>query len=636
MTVTSLTALTAQNKLTGRITNTQGEPIIGANVVLTTQKGQRIGSASDKNGFYTLSTANEGTLTVSHLMYQTETVKNVKANSKNSQYNIQMKADETLLSEVTIMPTRASQNAPFAQSTVKKDQIQRENYGQNIPQLLQNQLSVVSTSDDGLGLGYSYMRVRGSDASRTNVTINNIALNDSESGAVFWVNMPDLASSAADINIQRGAGTSTNGSGAFGGSVNIRTTSPEEKLGAGLHYSVGSFGTQKFSGEFSSGLMQKHWELSGRLSRAYSDGYIDRASTSASSYFLSGGYYDRSTTVKILAFGGKQKTYQAWNGISAEQLKTDRRFNSCGAIYDASWEKVIGYYDNETDNYNQDHLQLLANHTMGRFTASMILHYTFGRGYYENYKQEAKLSRYGIDPVVIDGQTIKYADVIPQKWLYNHYYGGNFSLTYKDTKITSILSGAYSRYDGDHYGKVIWAQYTPNIPKDYHFYDNKSIKDDWNVFLKTEYTPIKALSLYLDLQYRGVQFSMNGTEDKGTILAFDHNYSFFNPKLGVNYQINESQRAYASYSRASKEPNRSDIKDSDIEIRAEYLDDFEIGYAFSSKNVNASANVYYMNYTGQLVPTGELNSTGYLIRENVEKSYRLGIEIAVDYTPVKW
>ena len=418
--------------------------------------------------------------------------------------------------------------------------------------------------------------------------------------------------------------------------MNIRTSLPSDKAGADLSYNVGSFGAQKFSAAFTSGLLNDHYELSGRFSRAYSDGYIDRASSDMSSYFLSGGYYDNRTTIKVLGFGGKQTTYQAWNGVDAETMKTNRRFNSCGAIYDENWEKVIGYYDDETDNYWQDHLQAIFNRRMGDFEAGMTLHYTFGRGYYESYKQDADMARYKIGPITVGDQTIETCDLINRKWLYNHFYGATARLTYDRKKITATLSGAYNRYEGDHYGEVIWAQYTPDAPKDQHYYDNHTDKNDGNVFLKAEYRPVEGLSIYADLQYRNVTLKMRGMEDEDVPVNITRDYSFFNPKAGVSYRISAAHRVYASYARASKEPTRADFTDSPVAPRPEYLDDFELGYGFTSSRFDASANVYYMNYLDQLVPTGELNDGSYAIQMNVDKSYRLGIELQAEYRPVKW
>lgn len=631
----SLSALYAQIAVKGQITDAEGLPIPGASV--TFRHGPQVFSTqSGNNGDYTFRQVPSGksSLEVSHLVFQGQT--RFVDLTADATENFKLKENVVLMDEVVVSPTRASSEDPFAQTIVSAEDIRRDNYGQNVPFLLAGTPSLVFTSDDGTGFGYSHMRIRGSDATRVNVTINDVPLNDAESQSVFWVNLPDIASSANDIQIQRGAGTSTNGAGAFGGSVNIRTTAPRDKVGADLTYNVGSFGAQKFSAAFSSGLLNDHYELSGRFSRAYSNGYIDRASSDMSSYFLSAGYYDNKTTIKVLGFGGKQKTYQAWNGVDAETLKTNRRFNSCGAIYNSSWDKIIGYYDNETDNYWQDHLQMIANRRLGDFEAGMTLHYTFGRGYYESYKQGADMARYKIGPITIGDEKIEYCDLVNQKWLYNHFYGATAHLTYNRQKITATLSGAYNRYECDHYGDVIWAQYMPDAPKGQKYYNNHTDKNDGNVFLKAEYRPVKGLSIYADMQYRTISLKMRGTEDKNVALDITRDYSFFNPKAGVSYQISAEHRVYASYARASKEPNRADFTDSPVAPRPEYLDDFEFGYGFTSPKFTASANIYYMNYIDQLVPTGELNDTGAPIQMNVDKSYRLGIELQGLYQPVKW
>lgn len=635
LTTVSFSALQAQNTVKGRVTDSQGEPIPGANITLR-QKSLVRATQSDMDGYYQLRDIPSGNASVeaSHVVYQPE--KRFLTVSGIETENFELKENVVLMDEVVISATRAGEEDPFAQTVVSSEELQRNNYGQNIPFLLGGTPSLVFTSDDGTGYGYSYMRIRGSDATRVNVTINDVPLNDAESQSVFWVNLPNIAASADDIQIQRGAGTSTNGAAAFGGSVNIRTSLPSDKAGADLSYNVGSFGAQKFSAAFTSGLLNDHYELSGRFSRAYSDGYIDRASSDMSSYFLSGGYYDNRTTIKVLGFGGKQTTYQAWNGVDAETMKTNRRFNSCGAIYDENWEKIIGYYDDETDNYWQDHLQAIVNRRMGDFEAGMTLHYTFGRGYYECYKQDADMARYKIGPITVGDQTIETCDLINRKWLYNHFYGATARLTYDRKKITATLSGAYNRYEGDHYGEVIWAQYTPDAPKDQHYYDNHTDKNDGNIFLKAEYRPVEGLSIYADLQYRNVTLKMRGVEDEDVPVNITRDYSFFNPKAGVSYRISAAHRVYASYARASKEPTRADFTDSPVAPRPEYLDDFELGYGFTSSRFDASANVYYMNYLDQLVPTGELNDGSYAIQMNVDKSYRLGIELQAEYRPVKW
>lgn len=636
LTIASLN-LYCQNEISGRITDSHGDAIENATVQITLSSGKSTGTATDAAGNFALKNLPDTSweIRVSHLLYHTF-VGSSDDFLSHSQINITLKDSTIHLNEVFISPTLSGDNDPFSLQSIEKDEIEKASYGQNIPGLLQNMASVVSTTDDGIGLGYSSMRIRGADATRTNVTINGIALNDSESGAVFWVNLPGLASNAQDITVQRGVGSSTNGCGAFGGSVNITTSSPLDRASAALHYNAGSYSTQHFQGEFSSGLLGEHYEISGRLTRGYSDGYIERASSDVSSYFLQGGYYGHKTSLKIISFGGRQTTYQAWNGVDAATLKINRRFNSCGAIYDDSWTNVIGYYDNETDNYSQDHLQLIFSHKTGNWTIGSTLHYTFGRGYYESYKQDASLSRYGISPIETSTGIIEYADVIPQKWLYNHYYGGTVYTEYNGKNITSTLSAAYSRYDGDHYGEVIWAEYSPNVSKDHQFYFNNTLKDDMNIFWKSTYNINDALSFYIDLQYRHIDYTMKGVEDKNAVIDFDNRYSFFNPKAGINYQLDEHHRFYMSYSRGSKEPNRSDYTDSDIEPRPEYMDDIELGYVYSRPSLNLSANVYYMYYRDQLVPTGRLDDSGYVIRTNVDKSYRLGIELAAGYRPFKW
>ncbi|MNS54460.1 Vitamin B12 transporter BtuB [compost metagenome] len=484
--------------------------------------------------------------------------------------------------------------------------------------------SVVTTSDAGNGVGYTGIRVRGSDATRVNVTINGIPYNDAESQGTFWVNMPDFASSVESLQLQRGVGTSTNGAGAFGASLNMLTDSYANKATGEISSSAGSFNTFKNTVKFSTGLLNDHFEIAGRLSTIKTHGYIDRGSADLKSYFLQGTYVGKTTLIKALVFGGTQKTYQSWNGIDAETLNTDRTFNSAGMYTDDAGN--VHFYDNETDNYNQDHYQLHWSESISdKWSTNLAFHYTKGKGYYENYKEDEPVAGYGpIQPTKTveddNGNLVPVTDLIRQKWLDNDFYGTTFSAKYVTEKLNVILGGGWNKYEGDHFGKVIWAQYSDQSALGSHYYDDYSSKTDGNIFAKANYQFTEKLSFYGDLQYRNVKYKANSVET-GLV---DDNFNFFNPKAGLNYAFNEKNTLYFSYARANREPNRTDYEGGNV--KPEKLNDFELGWRFNSEKFQLNSNVYYMGYKDQLILTGRLDDVGNPIRANTEKSYRLGFE----------
>ncbi|MCV9929860.1 TonB-dependent receptor [Flavobacterium sp. LS1R49] len=520
------------------------------------------------------------------------------------------------LDNVLVSAVRVTAKTPVSFSNLNKKDIKFRNLGQDIPVLMNYMPSVVTTSDAGNGIGYSGIRVRGSDATRVNVTINGIPYNDAESQGTFWVNMPDFASSVESLQLQRGVGTSTNGSSAFGASLNLLTDSYAKKATGEIATSVGSFNTLKNTVKFSTGLLNDHFEIAGRLSAIKSDGYIDRASTDLKSYFLQGTYVGKTTLIKALVFGGTEKTYQAWNGIDAETLNTNRTFNPAGMFTDESGK--IRFYDNETDNYNQNHYQLHWSEFISeKWSTNLAVHYTKGKGYYENYKEDADFADYGLIPI----GTINTTDLVRQKWLDNDFYGTTFSAKYVTDKLDVILGGGWNRYEGDHFGKVIWARYASQSELGDHYYDDHSVKTDGNIFAKANYQLTEKLSFYGDLQYRNVQYKANSKET-GLV---DDKFNFFNPKAGLNYEINLKNTLYFSYARANREPNRTDYEGGNV--KPEKLNDFELGWRYNSDKVQMSSNVYYMAYKDQLILTGRLDDVGAPIRANTEKSYRLGLEV---------
>ncbi|PXY45459.1 TonB-dependent receptor [Flavobacterium hydrophilum] len=519
------------------------------------------------------------------------------------------------LDNVLVSAVRVTTKTPVSFSNMDKKEIKYRNLGQDIPILMNYLPSVVTTSDAGNGMGYTGIRVRGSDATRVNVTINGIPYNDAESQGTFWVNMPDFASSVESLQLQRGVGTSTNGSGAFGASLNMLTDNYASKANGEISSSYGTFNSNKNTVKFSTGLLNDHFELAGRLSTMKSDGYVDRASSDLKSYFLQGTYVGKTTLIKALVFGGTQKTYQSWNGIDAEKLNDDRQYNSAGEYTDEAGK--TRYYDNETDNYNQDHYQLHWSESFSdKWSTNLAFHYTKGKGYYENYKQDADMADYGLLPV----DAVNTTDLVRQKWLDNDFYGTTFSAKYKDQKLDVILGGGWNKYEGDHFGKVIWARYASQSELGDHYYDDFSTKTDGNIFVKANYQIMDKLSFYGDLQYRNVNYTANSWET-GVV---DDTFDFFNPKAGLNFEINQKSTLYFSYARANREPNRTDYEGGNV--KPEKLNDFELGWRFNSEKFQLTTNLYYMGYKDQLILTGTLDDVGNPIRSNTDKSYRLGFE----------
>jgi len=455
------------------------------------------------------------------------------------------------LDEVLVSAVRVTTKTPVSFSNLGKKEIKFRNLGQDIPILMNYLPSVVTTSDAGNGVGYTGIRVRGSDATRVNVTINGIPYNDSESHGTYWVNMPDFASSLESLQLQRGVGTSTNGAGAFGASLNMLTDNFAKESSGELSNSFGSFNTRKHTVKFSTGLMNNHLEIAGRLSAIKSDGYVDRGASDLKSYFLQGTYVGKTTLIKALVFGGTEKTYQSWNGIDSDMLNSDRTFNSAGAFTDEQGN--ARFYDNETDNYQQDHAQLHWNEKISEnWSTNFALHYTKGKGFYENYKEDSDLADYGLQPIGV----ITTTDLIRQKWLDNDFYGTTFSANYKKDKLDVIFGGGWNKYDGSHFGKVIWARNASQSELGDRYYDDYANKTDGNIFAKANYQITEQLSLFGDLQYRTVNYKANGVQS--TIV--DDTFNFFNPKTGLTYTINSGNSVYLSYARANREPNRSDYE----------------------------------------------------------------------------
>ena len=551
------------------------------------------------------------------------------------------------LSEVEVLGTRASENTPVAYSNVTGKQIAAVNHGLDIPFLLSMTPSVITTSDAGAGVGYTSMRVRGTDATRINVTVNDIPLNDSESHSVFWVNTPDFASSVRDIQVQRGVGTSTNGSGAFGASVNMRTQGFSRDAFAEVSGSYGSFNTNKETLRVGSGLLGDHWSIEARLSHIGSDGYRDRASSELLSYYGQLGYFGGGTSLRFITFGGKEDTYHAWDGISRDDLKENRTYNPNGEIKHDG--KVTGFYKDQKDIYRQTHYQLIWNQTFTpQWKLNVALHYTDGYGYYQEYKNARTLKEYGLEPVVTPEGTSKKASLVRKKCLDSGFGGGVFSLQYTGERLAATLGGGINRYTNDHYGQVIWVEnYTSPLAPDHEYYRNYARKNDFNVYIKGNYIITGGLSAYADLQYRHIGYRMRGDNDKWDwtaspehlqVLDIDEPFDFFNPKAGLNWQMNEHNRFYASFAVAQKEPTRNNYNDGPLvkHPTSEKLYDWEAGYELRSGRFAAGVNLYYMKYKDQLVLNGKINEIGELMAENVPDSYRMGVELMAGYRFTDW
>jgi iron complex outermembrane receptor protein len=600
-------------------------PLWGASVSV---KGSQKGNVTDAKGHFSLTVSATDVLVVRFVGYE---LVEVKASQSNS---IALKKSNFLQDEVVVKATRADENSAMAYSNVSAADLGKSNLGQDMPQLLNFTPSIVTTSDAGAGVGYTGIRIRGSDATRVNVTINGIPVNDSESQGTYWVNMPDFASSVNSVQIQRGVGTSTNGAGAFGGSVNMQTNSYEPKAYGEVNASGGSFGTLKTTIKAGSGLLGGKFTVDGRLSRIVSNGYIDRASSNLQSAYLSAGYFGAKSFLRLNYFVGKEKTYQSWYGTpesritgstSAMQDYIDRNYlTSAEADNLVKSGRTYNYYTyaNQTDNYTQDHLQLITNHRLAEaWNLDLNAHYTYGRGYYEEFKPDAAMTNYVVTSSIVA------ADVIRRKWLDNDFYGSTFALNYSGSqKFKFTFGGAWNRYIGRHFGVLV-----DPLPGT-EWYRSRSQKTDLTLYAKANIVLSDHWNGYMDLQYRAVGHLMQGTADKFLVLANEKSYSFFNPKFGLTHQISDQSKIFASVSAGAKEPSRQDFVDNPTSApKPEYMQDYELGYQRNGENYGFQLNGYLMDYKDQLVLTGAVNSVGEAIRTNASSSYRLGVEASLNY-----
>ncbi len=631
-----------QVTLKGIVTGEDNKPLPGANVVLmNTYYGQTTGA----DGSFVFDHLRRGNyiLAVSFIGYDR---KEIGINAEKSvEMTVQLTPKIIFTEEVLVRATRAQGKMPVAYTDIGSDKLQSRNMGQDIPYLLALTPSFVATSDAGTGIGYTGFRIRGTDLNRINVTMNGIPLNDAESHSTFFVDFPDLVSSAENVQVQRGAGTSVNGGAAFGASINLQTLALNRLPYAGVHSSAGSFNTFKNTLSLGTGLIGQKFTFDARLSGITSDGFIDRAWSNLKSYFVSAGYYSAGTVLKANIFTGWEETYQAWNGVPSVRLKNDlagmQLYEEHGLLSSKETAEMIASgnrtynlytYKNQVDHYQQDHYQFYFSH---RFTPDLnlniALHYTYGRGYYEEFKAGQKFGNYGLAKPVINGSEISRTDLVRRKWLDNDYYGAVFSLNYLKNKMDFSWGGGWNKYDGRHFGKLIWGQYLGNIDPDYEWYRNKGIKKDFNTYARLSYELISGFNLFADIQYRFISYRIEGIDDDLRQLDQQHLYNFFNPKTGVYYHINSSQNFYLSFARTHREPNRDNFVDTPpggIPPDYETLNDLEAGWNVLSAGYNTGICLYRMKYHDQLALTGQINDVGAPVMINVDKSYRMGIELS--------
>jgi iron complex outermembrane recepter protein len=613
--------------------------------------GTRYFAIADELGRFSLSRVKEGTYTVTVRFVGYQTITETVTVPTADQLVISLEETAQLTDEVLVYSTRASDETPTTFSNVGKQTIAKQNFGQDLPYLLNWTPSVVTTSDAGTGFGYTGIRIRGSDATSINVTINGVPYNDAESLGTFWVDVPDIASSSESVQIQRGVGTSTNGAGAFGATINLQTISRNDKPYGTIINSVGvlengvdglGYNSRRHTIGFGTGLINNQWVIDGRFSRIASDGYIDRASADLGSYYLSAGFYAGNTMIKAMAFGGKERTYQAWYGVPESRITNNEEAMLITAgnegwnddqtqnLLNSGSRTFNPYtYQNQVDDYRQDHYQLhLSQRIRESLTANLAFHFTPGKGYYEEFKPKDSFSKYGLDPVVIGDSVIEKSDIIRRRWLDNNFGGVTFSVNYLQSRWNLTIGGGANRYSGKHFGEIIWAEVT-TIPTEFQYYFSTSEKKDYNLYGKINVELSENLNAFADIQGRKIDYRTSGVDNGGTVLNIDEQFLFFNPKFGLIYDFDATQQLYSSLAIAHREPVRSDFVNApfDKKPRQEKLSNVEIGYRLQKSAVIVNINYYYMNYKDQLIHTGKINDVGAPIRTNVDKSYRSGIEV---------
>lgn len=620
----------------GKVSDSQGLPLAGASVTI-------------ENTFFGVHTATDGSFSfkglkpgsyimkASFIGFESET-KTVDFTG-DMDVNFVLKTSSFLTEDVFISATRAGEHSPLAYTSVGGEALKNMNSGPDLPFLLTLTPSLIETSEAGNGVGYTSLRVRGSDGSRINVTIDGIPLNDPESQQVFWVDLPDLASSVDNIQVQRGAGTSSNGAGAFGATISIQTKSPENEPFAEINTSYGSFNTRKNTISAGTGLLAGKFSVQMRYSDLKSDGFIERTGSDHRSAFISGQYRTSRSSLKANIILGEEHTGIGWWGVPAEKLAENRRYNPAGEYTDETG--APRYYENESDNYTQNHYQLIYGLSLNKYlTLNAALHYTKGKGYYEEYREDQEFTEYGLNPFSIGDSLITATDIIRRKWMSNDFYGAVYSVKFKNDRIEAVAGGGLNLYDGDHFGRIIWMRNAGTTEKDYNWYLNTSRKGEVSLYGKVNYSLSGRVAVFGDIQFRGIAYRMSGPDDDLKDISQKHSFSFFNPKAGLFYTIGQDQDAYLSLSVVNREPTRTDFKeasgDSDATPRPERLYDTELGYKLRREKGSFAVNLYAMIYENQLIPTGELSNVGYPIMTNVEKSSRLGVEFSAGIKPVEF
>jgi iron complex outermembrane recepter protein len=620
-------------EIAGRVTDLNGNPLAGAALTI---KNTNTGNYSGQDGSFLLKVPANGkyTLVASFIGYSAFS-QDVGVSGRIF-VEVKLKPELIVTDEVIVNGTRAGNKTPVTFTNVSSDIIKRSNSGIDMPFLISLTPSLVETSETGTGIGYTGLRIRGTDGSRINVTLDGIPMNDAESQQVFWVDLPDLASSVDNIQVQRGVGTSSNGSGAFGASINIETKNPDSQPFAEINSTAGSFGTFNNSLSAGTGLLSGKYAFQMRLSDIKSDGYIERTGVRNRSAFLSGVYISGRSRLKANLILGEEHTGISWWGVPKEMLAKDRRYNPAGEYTDSSG--VIQHYDNESDNYKQNHFQLIYSLNLNKYLyLNTAFHYTFGKGYYEEYREDQAFSDYGLNPVVAGSSQITSTDLIRRKWLSNDFYGLVYTIGYKKGRIDAKLGGGINSYIGDNYGTIIWMRSAGKTEKDYQWYLNSSTKNEFNIYGKLNYNLTDKINAFGDLNYRYIFYKMKGPDDDLRILNELHDYNFFNPKVGLFFTPAANQDAYVSFAVAHKEPTRSDYKeaagDNAATPKPEALYDIEAGYNLRINKFALGVNLFGMYYKDQLIPTGELSSVGYPIMTNVDRSYRAGTELTADIKP---
>ncbi|MFC2138692.1 TonB-dependent receptor [Bacteroidota bacterium] len=642
----------SQFNLRGKVSDENGDPMIGANVVF---KSTFLGTVSDVNGEFVFTNLKSeiAKIQVSFIGYKTQDV-TINLN-ETSEINITLAKESFIAEDIIVSATRVKSDVPVAHYNISKEKLESKNTGQDIPYLLELTPSFVSSSDAGTGIGYTNFKIRGTDLERINVTINGIPLNDAESHGVWWVDLPDFSSSTENIQIQRGVGASSNGSGAFGATINLQSSSLKHMPYTEINSGYGSFNSFVRTIKIGTGLLKEKFIFEGRVSKITSDGFIDRAWSDLFSYYLSGGLFTEKNVFKFNIFSGTEDTYQAWNGVPKVRLENDLQGMN---RYEEHWlytpgqtneminsdSRTYNYYtyENEIDHYDQTHYQLhYTREIANNFNFNTSLHYTHGQGYYEQYRENDDLMDYQLDTLFTSNDTITSSDLIRRKWLNNHFYGITYSLIYDKSLFDLTIGGGFHNYDGDHYGKIIWAKYASNGKINHEWYRSNGLKRDINIYGKLNYYITKQLNLYGDIQYRFIDYSIKGIDDDMYDISLnDAVYNFVNPKIGCFYKFTDQNKLYFLFATANREPKRSDyidaLKKSEVKLPTqETLYDFELGYEHSIPKMNSQINLYYMNYKDQLVQTGEINDVGDALLINVPKSYRRGIELITQIKPNK-